>query len=40
MLKDYFERASRDSYGKHTPHLLDEALSWHERYVTLGTMCG
>ena len=25
-LSDYFERACRDSSGKHTPHLLDEAL--------------
>ncbi len=40
MLQDYFERASRDSYGKHTPHLLDEALSWHERYVKQGSMIG
>jgi succinyl-CoA:acetate CoA-transferase len=38
MLQDYFERASRESYGKHTPHLLNEALSWHDRYVTEGTM--
>ncbi len=40
MLQDYFERASRNSYGKHTPHLLDEALSWHERYVKQGSMIG
>lgn len=38
MLEDYFERASRESFGKHTPHLLAEALSWHERYVRTGTM--
>ncbi|CCD94731.1 putative acetyl-CoA hydrolase/transferase family protein; Succinyl-CoA:coenzyme A transferase [Bradyrhizobium sp. ORS 375] len=25
-LSDYFERACRDSTGKHTPHLLEEAL--------------
>lgn len=37
-LLDYFERACRDSYGKHTPHLLGEALSWHQRYVESGTM--
>ena len=24
--------------GKHTPHLLDEALSWHARYLRTGTM--
>ncbi|KGM57552.1 acetyl-CoA hydrolase [Lysobacter arseniciresistens ZS79] len=38
MLQDYFDRASRESYGKHTPHLLDEALSWHRRFVETGTM--
>src|SRR5690606_37741541 len=25
MLQDYFDRACRDGYGKHTPHLLGEA---------------
>jgi len=24
--------------GKHTPHLLSEALSWHTRYLQDGTM--
>jgi len=38
MLQDYFDRASRDSFGKHTPHLLGEALSWHDRFVKTGTM--
>ena len=38
LLQDYFDRARRDSYGKHTPHLLHEALSWHERLVEQGTM--
>jgi succinyl-CoA:acetate CoA-transferase len=38
MLQDYFDRASRESYGKHTPHLLGEALSWHQRFVETGTM--
>ena len=37
-LQDYFERACRDSYGKHTPHLLPEALSWHQRWLDTGTM--
>src|SRR3954464_8273298 len=32
-LDDYLTRATRDSYGKHTPHLLDQALSWHQRYL-------
>lgn len=38
MLQDYFDRASRESYGKHTPHLLGEALSWHDRFVRTGSM--
>ncbi len=38
MLEDYFARASRDSYGKHTPHLMGEALSWHQRYIETGDM--
>ncbi|MGE8280093.1 MAG: acetyl-CoA hydrolase/transferase C-terminal domain-containing protein, partial [Stenotrophomonas sp.] len=38
QLNDYFGRACRDSYGKHTPHLLPEALSWHQRYIDTGTM--
>ena len=38
MLEDYFERACRESYGLHTPHLLGEALSWHRRFVETGSM--
>ena len=38
LLQDYFDRASRESYGKHTPHLLGEALSWHDRFIQTGTM--
>jgi succinyl-CoA:acetate CoA-transferase len=38
MLNDYFNRACRDSVGKHTPHILSEALSWHERFVRTGSM--
>jgi succinyl-CoA:acetate CoA-transferase len=40
MLEDYFGRASRESYGKHTPHLLGEALSWHQRFIDTGSMRG
>jgi succinyl-CoA:acetate CoA-transferase len=39
-LSDYFERALRSSYGKHSPCLLSEALSWHQRFVETGTMMG
>jgi succinyl-CoA:acetate CoA-transferase len=37
-LQDYFDRALAGAYGKQTPHLLDEALSWHVRYLSTGTM--
>jgi succinyl-CoA:acetate CoA-transferase len=32
-LRDYFQRALRDSPGQHTPHLLAEAFSWHLRAI-------
>lgn len=32
-LEDYYERALVGSPGKHTPHLLEESLSWHTRYL-------
>ncbi|MDO1584625.1 acetyl-CoA hydrolase/transferase family protein [Rhizobium oryzicola] len=35
-LMDYFERAC--ARGGHTPHLLEEALSWHIRSRDTGTM--
>ena len=31
-------RALKGSYGLQTPHLLDEALSWHQRYIETGSM--
>jgi hypothetical protein len=37
-LDDYLERAIHDSHGKHTPHRLDEALSWHIRFLREGGM--
>ena len=37
-LQDYLDRASATGPGKHTPHLLGEALSWHVRYLQEGTM--
>jgi len=37
LLRDYYQRAS-NSGNKHTPHLLGEALSWHQRYMDTGTM--
>src|SRR5690606_276226 len=38
MLEDYFERASAEGFGRHTPHLLGEALSWHQRLIETGSM--
>lgn len=37
LLMDYFTRASQ-KLGGHQPHLLDEALSFHQRLFTKGTM--
>ncbi len=38
QLRDYLARAKTNPVGRHTPHLLDEALSWHQRYVETGNM--
>ncbi len=38
MLADYYARALRDSYGKHSPSLLTEALAWHQRFIATGSM--
>jgi succinyl-CoA:acetate CoA-transferase len=38
LLQDYFDRARAGSGGKHTPHRLSEALSWHERFLRTGSM--
>ncbi|WP_338751885.1 acetyl-CoA hydrolase/transferase family protein [Janibacter alittae] len=38
-LLDYFERAqAARPQAVHTPHLLDEALSWHQRLLETGSM--
>lgn len=37
ILQDYFQRAVREG-GAHEPHLLDEALSFHKRFLKMGTM--
>lgn len=38
-LLDYSERAwAAHPKARHTPHLLGEALSWHERYLETGRM--
>lgn len=38
MLHDYLDRAMKQSAGLHTPHILTEALSWHQRYLDTGSM--
>jgi succinyl-CoA:acetate CoA-transferase len=37
LLMDYLQRAEQGKY-RHEPHLLDEALAWHSRFMTAGTM--
>jgi succinyl-CoA:acetate CoA-transferase len=37
-LKDYYKRAYDKTAGKHTPHLLEECLSWHLKYLEKGKM--
>jgi len=37
-LNDYYDRALKGSYGLQSPHLLNEALSWHQRYIDTGSM--
>ena len=37
-LHDYVDRARAGAAGQHTPHLLDQALSWHIAYQRHGTM--
>lgn len=37
MLQDYFDRACSKG-ALHTPHLLTEALSWHQRFLDTGDM--
>jgi succinyl-CoA:acetate CoA-transferase len=37
-LMDYYKRSLEHSAGKQTPHLLDECLSWHQRFLRDGRM--
>ena len=37
-LQDYYERAVKSANSQHTPHILNEALSWHARFLETGTM--
>lgn len=39
QLTDYVDRSrTARPHARHTPHLLDEALSWHQRYLDTGKM--
>jgi len=38
MLQDYYDRAMTSSYGLQSPHMLTEALSWHQRFIDTGSM--
>lgn len=38
LLMDYLKRAEKATGFAHTPHLLDEALSFHTRFIETGTM--
>ena len=38
MLLDYLERAEKATKQAHTPHIINEALSWHSRFMETGTM--
>ncbi|MET7904825.1 hypothetical protein ABZS86_26535 [Streptomyces sp. NPDC005355] len=39
-LEDYYQQAPASPHSRHTPHLLDQALSWHVRYLTSGSTQG
>jgi succinyl-CoA:acetate CoA-transferase len=38
QLREYYRYALQVSPGKHTPHILEEALGWHSRFQRTGTM--
>lgn len=38
MLREYFEEAQKTAKGRHTPHNLSKALSWHRRFLDTGSM--
>lgn len=37
-LRDYFNRAKKATDNSHTPHILSEGVSWHERFLKTGSM--
>jgi len=38
QMRDYFKRACEVCHSCHTPHILNEALSWHANFLETGTM--
>ena len=38
MLMDYLERAEAATKHAQTPHIIKEALSWHEKFMVTGSM--
>ena len=38
MLMDYLERAEAATKRAQTPHIIKEALSWHEKFMETGSM--
>lgn len=38
LLMDYLERGEKATGFAHTPHIMNEALSWHTRFLETGTM--
>lgn len=37
-LRDYVRDAEKHTFGHHTPHNLEKALSWHSRLQKTGSM--
>lgn len=37
VLMEYFKKACEET-GQHTPHLLDQSFSWHEKFMKTGDM--
>ena len=38
ILLDYYNRATEKCHHAHTPHILEEALSFHEKFLETGCM--
>ena len=38
MLEEYYQEAYASAKGKHTPHVLEKAFSWHLKYLQTGSM--